>query len=226
MRGKKPHKLPIFGLKVIRILVIRNTVKRMPCIICADNFELRWNGHISFPFNISSKENKEAEGTLKAKTAKCPDLLNLVDRCVGVGHVSLMLEMLLNWNSKLTEGNVSRDHSINKRALLTSCAAALQRVLGTREPGRDKAPPSAMPLAGGDEQGARRAAGRPVRAARQTGLWGRLARGRGWRGAATRESPGKWTQQENTANVGAPKLGRARKIRKQWCEGRLERLDF
>lgn len=64
MREKKPHKLPIFGLKVIRILVIRNTVKRMPCIICADNFELRWNGHISFPFNISSKkENREAEGT-------------------------------------------------------------------------------------------------------------------------------------------------------------------
>lgn len=203
MRGKKkPHKLPIFGLKVIRILVIRNTVKRISCIICANNFELRWNGHISFTFNISSKkENKEAESTLKAKTAKCPNLLNVVDRYVGVGHVSLMLEMLLNWNSKLTEGNISRDHSISKHALLR--VAALQRVLGTREPVRDKALPSAMPLAGGDEQGTRRDTGRPVRAARETGLWGLLAKGRGWRGAATREGPGKWTQQENTANGGA-----------------------
>ena len=41
MRGKKPPQIPIFGLKVIQILVIRNIVKRISCIIYADNFDLR-----------------------------------------------------------------------------------------------------------------------------------------------------------------------------------------
>lgn len=48
-----------------------------------------------------------------------------------------------------------------------------------------------MPLAGGDEQGARRAAGRPVRAARQTGLSGTACTGKGAEGEQPRESPGK-----------------------------------
>ena len=62
MRGKKTPQIPIFGLKVIQILVIRNIVKRISCIIYADNFDLRWNGHIAFTFNISSKkESKKAE---------------------------------------------------------------------------------------------------------------------------------------------------------------------
>lgn len=63
--------IPIFGLKVIQILVIRNIVTRISCIICANNFELRWNGHIAFTFNISSKkESKKAENTLRSEYSK------------------------------------------------------------------------------------------------------------------------------------------------------------
>ena len=108
MRGKKnPTNYLYLDWRWYRCyLLLVNIIKTISCIICANKFELRWNGHISFTLNISSKKgNNKAENTLKANTAKRPHLLDLVDRYVGVGHVPLMLEKL-NWNSKLTEGKL------------------------------------------------------------------------------------------------------------------------
>lgn len=50
----------------------------------------------TFPLHLTFllKKGTIKQKTLKANTAKRPHLLDLVDRYVGVGHVSLMLEKL------------------------------------------------------------------------------------------------------------------------------------
>lgn len=99
MKGKKPHKLPISGLKVRQILqplkiLLREYHAKFVLIILnldeIDTFLL----HLAF---LLKKRTREKKTQSEANMAKCQNLLNLVGRYLGVCYdIFCMLEMLHN----------------------------------------------------------------------------------------------------------------------------------